>query len=1490
MIKSHLSEEEQIINRKIEYWTSRLLDFSRRNRLLYFKTTKSSTAEIIHPAPTDLFDRLVVKGKILTFPLSDDESTSDIQPEQESTQATKALSPLEIGVRQSSKQINRILYNLRTRSRIAREEQGVNILFLTFGFLNWRDSLQGEMVQAPLVLVPVELRREAPGQPYQMAMLEEDIVVNPTLQEWLHQSFRLELPELPEDIDADGLIHYWQLVNTMIRTQTNWSVEPKIVLSIFSYQKQMLVADLEQNRKKLIEHTLIRSMSIPGLPIPSSDIDLIRAEELDDRVLPETTFQVLDADSTQQEAIQAAKSGLSFVLQGPPGTGKSQTIANIIAEFLGEGKRVLFVSAKMAALEVVQERLNKVGLGDFCLQIHSFRRDKREIVEELGKSINTRQVPRPTQLQEKIGTLKVLRKNLNDYVRALHKPRHKLGVSAFKAYGELAHLVNAPKVRFNLNNIETLTPETHQLQIEFISKLANFPQVIDRYNNHSWLGCQITELSLQLQNDIESSLIKLVEEINEFAAGVRVLSENYGVENPRNLFEGWEIVRVAHVYKPIILNIPIANLCQRYEKSYQSILRYLRPQYWKDSNLLRDLSHRQGRPNPEKVLQDLDFAKRVQQRRISEHVESLYQENQLQSSVSRLIGLGRQIKGNLDFIRKQFYSDQLPKELTEFFNIPFEVVVAWCQQHSEEISSLIDWAKFNRLCIQAYELDLAPFISQAFNVSIKAANWPAAFLRQFYSLLIDSVVWSDEALLNFQGQSHQVLINQFRLLDREQILLTQQLIRARILERRPQADWMISASSEEAILRRELNKKRRLKPLRRLFGEVPELILSLRPCLMMSPLTVSQLLNPELFYFDLVVFDEASQIHPEEAVGAIIRAKQVIIVGDRHQLPPTSFFEILEGDEDYNEDINQPEDFESILNESDASGLPNKMLLWHYRSRDESLIAFSNYHFYQNRLLTFPAAVRNPQQTGVEFINVPNGVYRRISRNNEIEAKRVIGLILEHFQEYPEQSLGVVTFSQAQRDIIQIELDRIMKDNPTLWPYFSDAVDEPFFVKNLELVQGDERDVMIFSVGYGKDETGRLLLNFGPLNREGGERRLNVAVTRARHRVKMVTSIQPEDIDLSRTESRGVKLLRSYMTLARDGLKTLYADISVDLDADFESPFEAAVYEALIARGLRLQKQVGVSFYRIDMAVLDPEQLGRFLLGIECDGAMYHSAPTARDRDRLRQQVLESLGWRIHRIWSRDWIENQDREIKKVVEAVKESWKQGRMIPGSSNPGSTIINHQIETRISKSPGASPHLSTIDPKIFDTSQRTLPPEVVLYSITNLKVPYKGVESFRFTNIHQLEEMLKIVVESEGPIASNVAKRRITDAFAIRRVGNRINQTLDWAIFSAIRRGLFRQIGIFLWPSSEKPLVVRVPHKGDGLRSIEEIPPEELMEGMYLCVRSALSLDKEDLVKQTAKLFGLRVNAKVTLCIERGLSKLVQSQRLEWRGEKIRLPQK
>jgi very-short-patch-repair endonuclease len=524
-------------------------------------------------------------------------------------------------------------------------------------------------------------------------------------------------------------------------------------------------------------------------------------------------------------------------------------------------------------------------------------------------------------------------------------------------------------------------------------------------------------------------------------------------------------------------------------------------------------------------------------------------------------------------------------------------------------------------------------------------QWEALFEHAWMFSCLDRIRAEDQSLEAFSGKTHGGYVEEFRKLDQERLRIARDRVQRAYGERA--VDTMNRLPQQTELIRREAKKKARHLPLRRLLADAPAVLTAISPCWMASPLSVSQLLDAKHRYFDVVIFDEASQVLPEDAVPAILRADQIVVAGDPHQLPPTPFFEVQSLDPTEEADAaDEVEGFESILDIM-SSFLPSWMLEWHYRSRDERLIAFSNQHIYQNRLVTFPGTGGGPC---IQHVLVPSRTEDAVREESPSpEVHKVVELILEHAKNRPTQTLGVIAMGLRHARRIQAALDAALSEQSDLDEFFSETKQERSFIKNLERVQGDERDAIILSVGYGKDATGRLLYRFGPLNnREYGHRRLNVAITRARRRMTIVSSFGHHDMDPSLSRSRGVDLLRHYLEYAQSG-GALLSD-SGETTYPLNS-FEADVYEALTAAGIPLIPQWGCSGYRIDLAAKHPKQPGRLVLAIECDGATYHAVPTARDRDRLRQQHLEALGWTFHRIWSTDWFMNREAEIQSATKA-----------------------------------------------------------------------------------------------------------------------------------------------------------------------------------------------------------------------------------------------
>jgi very-short-patch-repair endonuclease len=561
---------------------------------------------------------------------------------------------------------------------------------------------------------------------------------------------------------------------------------------------------------------------------------------------------------------------------------------------------------------------------------------------------------------------------------------------------------------------------------------------------------------------------------------------------------------------------------------------------------------------------------------------------------------------------------------------------------------------------------LGGFVDDLRKHGVAAEHWSAQFEHVWLYSALEQVLASDPALASFNGRTHEQVIEEFKRLDRERVRLAAQRVRRLHAERAIEA--MNRHFDQADLVRREAAKQSRHIPLRQLLARAPDVLTRIAPCWVASPLSVSQLLDGDRRHFDIVVFDEASQIPQEEAIPALYRAEQVVVAGDRHQLPPTTFFATaIEGEDDIAAEDDDAREaiggFESLLDTLEAF-LPNWLLEWHYRSEDERLITFSNTHIYTGRLVTFPSA---RGREAIRHILVPHdpalgGQEESASR----EVEEVVRQVLHHAETRPHESLGVITMGIKHANRVQAALDRALDLQPDLSDFFSLDREERFFVKNLETVQGDERDAIILSIGYGKAANGDLPHRFGPLTQDVGYRRLNVAITRAKRRMCVISSFSHDEIDLNRSGSRGVQLLKAYLEYAASGGTRLPEDErggEVGLNA-----FEADVRDALEARGVKTRPQFGASRYRIDLVAMHPEKPGRPVLAIECDGASYHSSATARDRDRLRQAHLQRLGWRFHRVWSTDWFYHREQEIERAIAAYEEAVRWADLSDADTRP------------------------------------------------------------------------------------------------------------------------------------------------------------------------------------------------------------------------------
>jgi very-short-patch-repair endonuclease len=562
---------------------------------------------------------------------------------------------------------------------------------------------------------------------------------------------------------------------------------------------------------------------------------------------------------------------------------------------------------------------------------------------------------------------------------------------------------------------------------------------------------------------------------------------------------------------------------------------------------------------------------------------------------------------------------------------------------------------------------------------------------------------TDSTIGSFRRETHDKTSRDFTLGDQTHRDSTPQ----RVL--RAVAEAAVKARNEhpdqEQVVLKQAKLKRKHLPARDLFQIAPDVLTAMKPCWAMSPLVVSQVLPPKAGLFDVVVFDEASQIQPADAVGSLLRGKQAVVAGDPRQLPPTTFFLAGEGDGDDGDDAVVTSDLESVLDAMTVLLPPpigTRTLDWHYRSRDERLITFSNAQttLYNWSLTTFPgtAGDESLRHVLVPFAKELPG--QEESTANEVQ--EVVGLILEHARSHPKESLGVIAMGIKHADRVAEALRRERALHPDLDAFFDEEEDEPFFVKNLERVQGDERDAIIITIGYGKTVDGRMLYRFGPINQQGGERRLNVAVTRARDRMTVVSSFTASDMDPARLRSEGPQMLQRFLQYAESGGSNLG---HLAKNKPPMNPFERDVFDQLTRVDIPLVPQMGSSGYWIDFAASHPRKPGQMVLAIETDGAMYHSTPTARDRDRLRQEHLERLGWRFHRIWSTSWFNHREAEIELAKQAYEHAIRAAdgeETSPSSGSSGQVVASATAGAPVR---GPRPHVPR-GLSISDYSQRQL----------------------------------------------------------------------------------------------------------------------------------------------------------------------------------------
>ena len=1828
--------ESSKVTKRIDDWKLRLIDLTKRNKAIYFQPTKTSHLRIISPDIETTYNRLVTKGR----------SSEIQQPPQtkpgEAPPVPRAPKVSEITLAWSDPNISeKVLRNLSRRSQSEYTERGIRVLYVTFGQLRWAEKENPQEIISPLLLSPVELTRESPREPFQIKIppVEDLVLVNPALRLKLKYEHGLELPPLPEDEEQTPLT-YLSAVQKQVE-ELGWKVEPTLHMGIFSFSKLAIYQDLTDNFTQVKEHQVIKALA--GVPVEGLiQSGLPKVEDLDLILDPDKMYQILDADSSQQLCIQYSLRGQSFVMQGPPGTGKSQTIANIISEYIADGRSVLFVSEKMAALEVVYNRLREKDLDEYCLELHSTKANKREVINELSRSLTEHLKSGRGMSEEQIDILRQRRSQLNTYAESLHQKKQPSNLSAYDLLNKYAELNSTPYINSSDTNFSTLDQLTIFRQEELIRQLQNAWIVVEEGVLFPWRGCNVKTYTVDVRGEWLNTLTSLINSANRLRVDAYDYCMKLGLSNPRVLEEYDAIQKLANIidatpypppswfttadltklqleaetlskawseywgirteldrkydsrfraipkgtadgvidawaktnellrpnlkgdggllrnfdnlskfleqttrdsevwselierlaeilglptepksiniatriyavaklaeaenkperawfdksnldqaqifltqlktqhkrreelkasliaYREEFLSLDHASLITYFKGSGSSLLRYLTPSYYRIRSEVSRTTIRGEVPST--ILQDLTYA--IELKALMKTIASQREEarNKLGSysregdpdfeaaeeamrnagEALRLIGSQRApklLRDNLcagtkpaeillgysqslgDSLRRwrttskplrHLFPKKLPGDERRFKDLPLDELKNWASDLSRRLNTLREATRpaliaalneppntLNRLVsdlrksesLQDFELEEAKLspqrtetfgrlyqgISTDWQKAIGGINWTRDILkalsknppgelitivtnpsiikpkldterclREIYrlidelnsrfssplwvagsrSLTVDDVqnvsgnlarriddlqAWVDfnntyarlieeglgilveglvekqfkrvqlvdlyrksiyGGLLNhsleedptlraFRASNMDQAIEEFRSLDSALIEEASTKVIQAANAKKPQGVFVEAPDSEISILLREASKKRKQMPLRQLLSRIPNLVRRLKPCFLMSPISVSQFILPDKLHFDLVVFDEASQIFTEDAVGSIYRGDTLIVAGDNKQLPPTPFFQyIADSDSDWDEETGDIGVYESVLDECMGMGLPVSMLRWHYRSKHDSLIVFSNKEFYDNRLVLFPSALQKAAGLGIEFNYVQDGVYDRGGvRNNPREAEVVADLVFRHFSEHPDKSLGVMTFSISQMNTVKDEIESRFAEKPGYDKFIQEDRLRGFFVKNLENVQGDERDVMIIDVGYGPDKSGAMTMNFGPLNSQGGERRLNVAITRAREKVILVSSIKSGDIDLSSTKSLGVRCLHDYLA---------YAELASlpEQERSEETPrseIEGDVFDTIRSLGYIAVPQVGESTLRVDIGVKTRENPDRFILGILLDGEGYRSTATARDRDRLREQVLEGMEWNLHRIWSPEWVQRRDTEVERLAEAIKDA-EMGRRRPtpiSRTKQKKRGLEQEkvIERKGNQLPGSEPYRKA----------------ALIPAHTFNNVP--SAQRELYLDLYRLEvrNLLPKIVHSEGPIHVEYAFSRLNRAVSLKPAPAKFHKMYNRVIDELALKGRFEKRGDYLWSNMAKDVKVRVPVDGpEGeVRPIEYIPPDEIDAAILHVLNHSIGLSGESLLLGTANVFKIRQTQKTMGILEKQLDKLIEGKKI------------
>lgn len=1560
-------------------WERRLLDLSLRNNLLNIRITKN-TLQLIPANFAALEDALYNGDEFSILHCPADWKAPEpyygiysVIPESDpiTEMIASELTQKRLRSYLSENDLSKALTHLYRTSRSSLEENGANTLYLAIGLLKWYETPASERARyAPLLLMPVEIVRKSVAKGYIIRSREEEIMMNITLLEMLRQNFGITisgLDVLPTDEHGVDVKRVYSILRNGIKNQRRWDVEEQSVLGIFSFNKFIMWNDIHNNSDKLAKNKIVESLikGQIGWEIAGMDSD---ASVINTQLSSPDVLLPISADSSQLEAVHEAINDKTFILHGPPGTGKSQTITNIIANALYKGKRVLFVAEKMAALSVVEKRLDALGIGAFCLELHSNKAKKSAVLSQLKNTTEIIRRSSPESFAREADRLSKLRQELNVYVEALHK-EYPFGLSLYDAIA--LYQSSHAELGFNipLSLLDMAGKETVVQWEDALETAISAANACGHPHTHPLSGIAITSYSgalkdeaVRLLKEFEGLLQTLRAKLPAFQA---LWKETYSRWTHKDFQAMSHLARILDsipeltpellidpLYPGLFEELECTVACGLRRDELKSILeerftqevftvnaealmvewnraadQWFLPRYMGQNKVKKALRRYAFRPlatdDVEPVLTQL-----VRYRREAEAVQK--QTDRLLTCFGRfgkvedwkniesIIRLMKEAHSSLLVYAKErtkvtLLKKNLAEELTDgiqsYRQLHGVTLSEWCtlaealqdmeqrladllgvttdalysadstdwlniglgkaQTWVEHIDRLKDWFQWLEASRKLHELGIGFVADEYTRRNIPTPQLLGRFRKSLYRSVIQYITSKEPVLELFSGQMFNDTIARYRQMVADFEQLTRQEIFAKLASQIPLFTQEAILNSEVGILQKNIRSNGRGMSIRKLFDQIPTLLPRMCPCMLMSPLSVAQFIDADAEKFDLIVFDEASQMPTYEAVGAIARGKNVVIVGDPKQMPPTNFFSVNASDEE-NMEI---EDLESVLDDCLALSIPSKYLLWHYRSKHESLIAFSNSEYYESKLLTFPSP--DSIESKVRVVPV-EGVYDKgKTRQNKAEAQAVVDEIARRLRdgELRKRSIGVVTFSIVQQSLIEDLLADFFIAHPDLETLAMEG-EEPLFIKNLENVQGDERDVILFSVGYGPDSSGRVSMNFGPLNRTGGERRLNVAVSRSRYEMIIFSTLRSEMIDLNRTSSVGVAGLKRFLEYAERGTKPSLNMTDVSTSSKHAS-IETVVADRLREMGYTVHTNIGYSGYKINIGIVDPKEPSRYLLGIVCDGKDYRSTKTVRDREIVQNSVLKMLGWRIFRLWTMEWWENPDDVLAAIRKAVEQ---------GETSESAPVVQ-KIKTESEES-RRTPDAAPVSPPPAVRAENPTDGYRQEYREAKLtEGKYKADNFFHARSQAILNGQVKRITEDEAPITKTMLCKKILSEWGITRLAQRMEFQLAIAFDEAQLYRTWHGEQVVFWKDEEQYRTYTT-YRPVSNRGIGDLPPEELANGIRHIVAVSLSLPLHDLLKGCAKTFGFnRMNANVEAAMRRGVDEAVSRGYIRLEGDRV-----